>query len=66
MRETLRDNDRLRHILEAICNIFEFIEGLSFEDYCSNKMLRFAVVKNLGIVGEATYLLSKEFKKTTC
>jgi uncharacterized protein with HEPN domain len=62
MREKIRDHERLQHILDAIGNIFEFVEGLSFEDYCDNKMLRFAVVKNLEIVGEAAYLLSKEFK----
>jgi uncharacterized protein with HEPN domain len=62
MRERPRDSERLRHILEAIDNIFEFTKGLSFDDFCNNKMLRFAVVKNLEIVGEAAYLLSKEFK----
>ncbi|MDR0738435.1 MAG: DUF86 domain-containing protein [Prevotellaceae bacterium] len=62
MRERPRDSERLQHILEAISNIFEFTQGLSFDDFCNNKMLRFAVVKNLEIVGEATYLLSKEFK----
>jgi len=63
MRETLRDEERLRHIQVAIDNIFEFIGSLSFENYCQNKMLRFAVVKNLEIVGEAAYLLSQPFKK---
>jgi uncharacterized protein with HEPN domain len=43
-------------------NVFEFIQGLSFDEFCNNKMLRFAVVKNLEIVGEAAYLLSKDFK----
>ncbi|MDR1405731.1 MAG: DUF86 domain-containing protein [Prevotellaceae bacterium] len=62
MRERPRDNERLQHILEAINNIFEFTKGVSFDDFCNNKMLRFAVVKNLEIVGEAAYLLSKEFK----
>jgi uncharacterized protein with HEPN domain len=49
-------------MLEAISNIFEFTQGLSFDDFCDNKMLRFAVVKNLEIVGEAAYLLTKDFK----
>jgi uncharacterized protein with HEPN domain len=62
MRERPRDNERLQHMLEAISNIFEFTQGLSFDDFCNNKMLRFAVVKNLEIVGEAAYLLSKDFK----
>jgi uncharacterized protein with HEPN domain len=62
MREKPRDKERLLHIIEAIDNIFEFVENKSFEHYIGDKMLRFAVVKNLEIVGEAAYLLSKEFK----
>jgi len=30
MREKLRDKERLYHILEAIENIFEFINGKSY------------------------------------
>ena len=63
MRERLRDDGRLQHIVEAIKNIYEFLEGVTFEEYCSNKMMRFAVVKNLEIVGEASYMLSKELKE---
>jgi uncharacterized protein with HEPN domain len=62
MREKPRDRERLLHIIEAIDNIFEFIENKSFENYQNDKMLRFAVVKNLEIVGEAAYLLTKDFK----
>lgn len=62
MREKPKDKGRLLHILEAIDNLFEFTDGLSFEEYKSDKILRFAVIKNLEIVGEAAYLLSKEFK----
>jgi uncharacterized protein with HEPN domain len=62
MREKPRDKERLLHIIEAIDNIFEFIEDKSFEMYQNDKILRFAVVKNLEIVGEAAYLLTKDFK----
>ncbi|MDR0866604.1 MAG: DUF86 domain-containing protein [Candidatus Symbiothrix sp.] len=62
MRENLKDRMRLLHILEAIDNIFEFVKGVTFEEYKSNKILRFAVIKNLEIVGEAAYLITKEFK----
>lgn len=62
MREKPRDKDRLNHIIEAIDNIFEFVEDKSFEVYQQDKMLRFAVIKNLEIVGEAAYLLTKDFK----
>jgi len=62
MREELRDSERLEHIIGAIDNIFEFVEGVTFDEYCSNKMMRFAVVKNLEIVGEAANNLTNELK----
>ena len=63
MREKPRDKERLLHIIEAIDNIFEFVENKSFATYQSDKILRFAVIKNLEIVGEAAYLLTKDFKQ---
>jgi uncharacterized protein with HEPN domain len=62
MREKLRDKERLNHMIEAINNIFEFIEGKSFKKYKEDKILRFAVIKNLEIIGEAAYLLTRNFK----
>jgi len=61
MRETIKDETRLLHILEAVDNIFEFTNNVSFEEYKNNKVLRFAVIKNLEIIGEAAYLLTKKF-----
>lgn len=51
------------HIIESIDNINEFIEGKSFETYRNDKILRFAIIKNLEIIGEAAYLLTKDFKQ---
>ncbi len=62
MREKPRDKERLLHIIEAIDNINEFVENKTFEIYKNDKILRFAVIKNLEIIGEAAYLLTKEFK----
>ena len=62
MREKPKDNERLLHMLEAIDNIFEFVNGKSFEVYRKDKILRFAVIKNLEIIGEAAFLLTKDFK----
>jgi len=62
MREKPRDKERLYHMIEAIDNIFEFVDGKSFDVYKQDKILRFAVIKNLEIVGEAAYLLTKDFK----
>jgi uncharacterized protein with HEPN domain len=62
MREKPGDKDRLNHMIEAIDNIFEFVDGKSFEAYKNDKMLRFAIIKNLEIIGEAAYLLKPDFK----
>jgi uncharacterized protein with HEPN domain len=55
MREKPSDNERLNHMIEAIDNILEFVQGKSFDTYKHDKILRFAVIKNLEIVGEAAY-----------
>lgn len=38
MREKPRDKERLQHIIEAIDNIFEFVQDKSFEDYKKDKV----------------------------
>ena len=63
MREKPKDINRLSHIIEAIDNLFEFTKDTSFEEYKNNKILRFAIIKNLEIIGEAAYLLTNEFKE---
>ena len=50
MREKPKDNTRLRHMLEAINNIIEFTTDVTFEEYSRNKILRFAVIKNLEMI----------------
>jgi uncharacterized protein with HEPN domain len=49
-------------MIEAIDNIIEFVEEKTFDSYGKDKILRFAIIKNLEIIGEAAYLLSKDFK----
>ncbi len=62
MRERLRDSARLEHIIVAINNIQEFIEGKTQEDLEQNKMLFFAIVKNIEIIGEAANNLTKDLR----
>ena len=63
MRDQLKDQDRLAHILEAIENVYSFMQNKSSDDLQGDKLLYYAVVKNVEIVGEAAYKLSKEFKE---
>ena len=46
----------------AIDNVHEFLEGKTYEDLCKDKLLFFAVVKNIEIVGEAANNLTKELQ----
>ena len=63
MRDQLKDADRLAHIIEAIENVNAFMKDKSPEDLQGNKLLYYAVVKNIEIVGEAAYKLTVEFKE---
>ena len=62
MREPERDSGRLQDILQATDNIIAFTEGKSLEDLMADKLRYFAVVKNVEIIGEASYMLSLGFK----
>ena len=61
MRETIKEFDRLLHIKESIDNVFEFMEGKTINDLANDKLLFYGVVKNVEIIGEAAYMLTKEF-----
>lgn len=62
MREPLKDRLRLEHIRDAINNIAQFMNGKSRQDLDADTMLFFAVVKNIEIIGEAAYQLTKAFR----
>lgn len=62
MRDSDRDPLRIQHMLEAANNVIQFMEGKSLQDLQNNKLLFFAVVKNIEIIGEAAFMLTKEFK----
>ena len=64
MREAVRDKGRIEQMLAAIAKVEEFTNGVSAEEFVNSKVLFFAVVKNIEIVGEATYMLTKEFRES--
>jgi len=53
----------LTHIRDAIETIEEYIEGVAYEQFVSNKMMIDAVVRELEIVGEASNNLSQQFQQ---
>lgn len=63
MREPVRDKSRLEHILTAIDDASEFASHTSLEGLSTDKMSCYAIAHCIQIIGEATYMLTKEFKK---
>lgn len=61
MREPLKDINRLEHIVTSINYINEFMDGITYDELKKNKLVYFAVIKNIEIIGEAAYMLSHEF-----
>ncbi len=54
------DYARLQHILFAITEIEKYIADRNFSDFISNSMFRFACIKQLEIIGEASNHISIE------
>lgn len=63
MRERARDKGRLEDIIEYSNNVMMLIDGCSFEQLVSDKRTYYSVMKNVEIVGEAAFMLTKDFKK---
>ena len=63
MREVERDPGRLADIIKAADNVAEFLNGHTYETFVADKMCYYAVLKNIEIIGEASYMLTLEFKK---
>jgi len=52
----------LKHILEAYENIIEFIKDINFKTFNNSRLIQSAVIRELGIIGEATKNLSEEIR----
>ena len=53
----------LRHILDAIFRIGEYIKGVKYEDFLNNNLIQAGVMREIEIIGEATKRLSQEFRE---
>ena len=62
MRERARDKGRLEDIIEYSNNVTVLIQGYSLETLVADKRTYYSVMKNVEIVGEAVYKLTKAFK----
>jgi uncharacterized protein with HEPN domain len=57
------DLARLQHIYEAILEIEEYVRNRDFHDFSTNSMFRFACIKQLEIIGEASNHISMETQR---
>ena len=64
MRERARDKGRLEDIIEYSTNVTNLIEGYSLEALIADKRTYYSVMKNIEVVGEAAYMLTKAFKNS--
>ena len=63
MRGKLGDKVRLQHILNAILEIEDYTRDSEFSDFSKNSMMRFACIKQMEIIGEASNHISDEIKE---
>jgi len=62
MRPEQRDAAYLWDIFQAAQEIAHFVDGLIYHDFENNKMARYAVERQLLVIGEAANHLSESFK----
>jgi uncharacterized protein with HEPN domain len=62
MRGRFGDKIRLQHILDAIVEIENYSGDAEFIDFKNNSMMRFACIKQMEIIGEASNHISDEIK----
>jgi uncharacterized protein with HEPN domain len=56
-----RLQDRLDHILEAITKIQRYVKGMDASQFANNELVQDAVIRNFGIIGEASNAITVRF-----
>lgn len=60
-RDEQRLADYLEHVREAIERIWQYTEGFDESLFQQNRMAQDAVIRNLEIIGEASFKIQKQF-----
>ena len=63
MRSESGDTIRIKHILDAISEIESYLQTSDYSEFLQNSMMRFACIKQMEIIGEASNHISTELKK---
>ena len=64
MREKIKDKGRLEHILSSIDIILNNKNRYEYEDVINDPIIFYGFVKHVEVIGEAVYMLTKEFRET--
>lgn len=62
MREEIRDKERLVHIQNAINVLMERKDTHTYEEMVSDPIIFYGFVKHIEIIGEAVFMLTKEYR----
>lgn len=62
MRERIKDRGRLEHIMSSIDILLSNKSKYSLQELMEDSILFYGFVKHVEIIGEAVYMLTKEFK----
>ena len=62
MRSSQGDKIRLQHILDAILEIESYLIDVDFDSFLENSMMKFAFIKQMEIIGEASNHISEDAK----
>ena len=63
MRERIRDKERLLHIQNAVNVLMERKDTHTLEEVVSDPIIFYGFVKHIEIIGEAVYMLTKEYRE---
>ena len=64
MKGSIGDKQRLLHILDSISEIEKYTLNSNLEEFDKNSMMRFASIKQIEIIGEASNYISDETKSS--
>lgn len=62
MKNKLGDKIRIQHILDAIEEIDSYLSAADLPTFLANSMMRFACIKQMEIIGEASKHISEDIK----
>jgi len=62
MKGKLGDKVRLKHILDAISEVEQYLKLVTYDEFILNSEKRFATIKQIEIIGEACNALSPKLK----